>query len=76
MNDQTQATYDLAGEPLTSTDQRGVSHAYTYNGDGRQTRDNVTSFACSPLRAHRQPDRHCLRRHGPRLPSNQLGHGR
>ncbi|MGO9108944.1 MAG: Calx-beta domain-containing protein [Thermoguttaceae bacterium] len=47
MNDQTQTTYDLAGEPFTSTDQRGVAHEYTYNSDGQQTQDNVTSFGLS-----------------------------
>ena len=42
--DHTTTTYDLAGETLTSTDQRGVEHVYTYNSDGEQTQDNVISF--------------------------------
>ena len=47
MNDQTQTTFDLAGEPLTMTDPRGVGHEYFYNNDGQQTQDNVTSFGTS-----------------------------
>ena len=38
-------TYDLAGETLTSTDQRGVTHAYTYDTAGQQTSDAVTASA-------------------------------
>ncbi len=48
MNDETQTTYDLAGEVLTSTDQRGVTHAYAYNSDGQQTSDAVTNFGSIP----------------------------
>ncbi len=48
MTDQTQTTYDLAGEPLTSTDQRGVTHAYAYNSDGQQISDSVTNSGSVP----------------------------
>ncbi len=49
--DHTTTTYDLAGETLTSTDQRGVTHAYKYNSDGQQTSDSVTSFGTIPTAA-------------------------
>ena len=39
--DNTSTTYDLAGETLTSTDQRGVTHAYTY--DQRRPADSRTT---------------------------------
>ena len=45
----TSTTYDLQGQVLTSTDQRGVEHTYTYNSDGQETADTVTSFGTTGL---------------------------
>ncbi len=42
--DHTSTTYDLLGEPLTATDQRGVVHTYSYDSAGRQTADTITNF--------------------------------
>jgi RHS repeat-associated protein len=48
MNDQTQTSYDVIGEPLTSIDQRGVTHVFTFNTADEETQDNVTSFGTIP----------------------------
>ena len=59
--DHTSTTYDLEGETLTSTDERGVTHAYTYNSDGQVAADTVTSFGDLPSdRPDGQRDRHRL----------------
>ena len=39
-----QSTYDLQNEVLTSTDQRGVKHSYTYDYAGDELTDTVTNF--------------------------------
>jgi len=42
--DHTSKTYDRLGRTVTSTDQRGVVHAYTYDSSGRVSADTVTSL--------------------------------
>jgi len=44
ITDAVQTTYDLQGDVLTSTDQRGVTHQYSYDSAGQITDDSVTSF--------------------------------
>ena len=46
--DHTTTTYDVAGETLTSTDQRGVAHSFFYDTAGRPTQDEVTNFGDIP----------------------------
>jgi RHS repeat-associated protein len=45
--DHTSTTYDWMGDTLTSTDERGVVHTYSYDSAGRQVADTVTSFGSS-----------------------------
>ncbi len=42
--DHTSTTYDWLGRETTSTDERGVTHAYSYDSAGRLTADTITSF--------------------------------
>ncbi len=51
--DVTTADYNLAGEVTVASDQRGVSHAYTYSSAGQELTDSVASFG--PILAEREP---------------------
>ncbi|MBA3935992.1 MAG: RHS repeat-associated core domain-containing protein [Planctomycetes bacterium] len=44
---QVKATFDRLGRRLTGTDQRGVVHAYAYDGAGRAQADSVTALPTS-----------------------------
>jgi YD repeat-containing protein len=49
MSDQTQTTYNLDGSTATSTDQRGVTHSYSYNAAGQLAADTITNFGSTGL---------------------------
>jgi RHS repeat-associated protein len=47
--DQTSTAYDWLGRTVTSTDQRGVVHTYSYDSAGRLSADTVTNFGTSGI---------------------------
>jgi RHS repeat-associated protein len=49
--DHTSTTYDWLGRATSSTDQRGVTHTYTYDSAGRLAADTVTIFGNLPTAA-------------------------
>jgi YD repeat-containing protein len=49
--DHTSTAYDSLGRTTATTDQRGVTHTYTYDSAGRPAADTVTNFGDLPAAA-------------------------
>ena len=76
--DVTTTDYNRLGQVTVASDQRGVTHKYTYDPAGRVLTDQVTSFG--PASQNVDPgvdaDHDRLRRPGPRPVGHQLRRGR